>query len=694
TPRLSLRVPSAYFTTPMEVPMVYFNIGCLRFPRRMALARLSLALGLPFCLGVAQAQEEAKRDDPYLTREVIVSATKREKDLSKIGSSVTVITGKEIERRQTTRDVLELLRDVPAFSVVQSGGRGGVANVFVRGGEQDYNLVMIDGIQMNRLGGDYDFSTLVTDNIERIEVLRGPQSSLYGSDAISSVINIISKKGEGPPKATVQAMAGSYSTFEEMVSLSGGGEGFGYSGALSHYDTNGHLDINNDAHNTSFRGRLDLTPYRRLALGFTMGYNDLEYNFPTDSFGQMGTIVIDPNQAKEIEETIMGVEAVVSATENWKHHLKLSSSSFNRQDYDDFDPIPTDTGNSQTTTDEDRKSADYRQVFEAEPVDGTLSITTVGVEFEDQEFEQTIGGLSTANVQTTTMNNKSRRIWGYYVQQEFDVDERFFLTMGVRYDRSSAFRDSVIPQASVAYLFPTDTKIRGAVGKGVREPSFRESFGSATVIPNPNLKPERSFSWETGVDQSLIDGRILLTVTYFENEFRDMIASNLVIGSFAENQNIQKARTRGFEYGAKVKVTDTFGFGGTYTALETCVLGDGGVSSTNFVVGEALNRRPRDSGSYYAEYDDKTFQACLSGTSVGNRIDRDFGADAAGLRVRARKYTKLDLNTSYKIWEDEAAKRDARLKLQIQNLLDKDIEEAFYLQAPGINFMFGGQVNF
>jgi vitamin B12 transporter len=225
---------------------------------------------------------------------VVVTATKLETPVSEIASSVTVITAEEIENRQPT-SALDVLRTVPGLDVVRQGGLGQQTSVFLRGGNSTHTLVLVDGIEMNdpaNPGRSFDFATLGTDNIERIEIVRGPGSTLYGSDAIGGVINIITRKGSGKPTITLSAEGGSFETHQEKLSLSGGNDLWNYSLAASFIESNGisaaderYGNSERDGYDrTSVSSRIGITPTTNFDLDFFLRYFDSEADLETFGF--------------------------------------------------------------------------------------------------------------------------------------------------------------------------------------------------------------------------------------------------------------------------------------------------------------------------------------------------------------------------------------------------------------------------
>ena len=632
--------------------------------------------------------------DPADDKEVLITATKREIPADEAGVSFSLLDRPDLERRQK-RDALQILREVPGMDVVQSGSRGGSTDLFVRGAESNHNLVMIDGFKLNRGGGSYDFSNLTVDNLDRIEIVRGSSSSLYGSDAVASAINLLSRRGQGPPRTELRAMAGSRHTIEERVSFSGGEDRFGYALSVGRYDTHGFLPFNNSASNTTGKLRFDLKATPELTIGVTTVYVDSEFHFPTDFVSGQGFPPVDPHQGRETRELVAGMDVGYRATSWWDHRLKVGVTDFSNRDFDPMDPIPSDFSDEQTLTMERRVMLDYRQLFYLAQGADLGSVLTLGVELEGDSYRQNNTSLPPGGPPSATIDDHFRRTVAGYAQEEFSLSERLFLTAGLRLDVNSEFGRSLSPRGSAAYrILETGTKVRASGGTGIKEPSFIENFGLGSfVVGNRDLDPERSVSWDAGIDQTFAGKDVALTVTCFQNRFRDLIAF-VPSGPVFTYANIQGSMSYGLETQASVRVAGPVRLGASYTLLRTRVTDDGGQSDTAFVEGEDLLRRPRHSGSAFVDVDVAGARVNLTAIAVGSRIDRDFATSFSGQRVRLPGYVRVDLAVGYRLWSDPEAGRAFELRLLIQNLLDKDYQEIFSQPAPGLNVLAGAEVTF
>ena len=681
--------------TPSRAPWPALCAGLLSLP-------LSFPLSLPAGSALLWASP-ARADEPTDTvrptvaaqappshvEEIVVTAGRRPLPRRLVGASISVVDALTLEADQS-RDLLEVLRDVPSFSVVQTGSRGGTTSLFVRGGEADHNLVLVDGVQVNRGGGSFDFSNLSTDGVERVEVIRGPAAALYGSDAVSSVIHVITKRGEGPPSGSVRALVGSDRTHELAANLSGGGERFGYSLSAGRYATDGLDSLNNDSDNSTFRGRLDLDPGERLSLSLASSYTMSSFDFPTDFVEGVrgGFPAVDPDQGRDTFEWYNGLTTTFEPSDGVEHKLVLGYTRSRFDNFDGLDPIPSDSSERKSRQHEQRRIVDYQLALEGPRLGRLDSDLVVGAEYERETFES-----STLAPKPRSSFTQQRRNRAAFAQVGLDYADQVLLTLSARFDDNSEFGTFLTPAASIAWFIPqTRTKLRASFSKGFKEPAFRENFGTpgGTTIGNPDLDPELSRGFEVGLEQELGEGRGSLGITYFRTDFDDLISSvgPGVGGGINTFLNIQGARTQGIEATLELELTEWARLSTHYTLLRTRVLDSGGVGGTAFVEGDELLRRPTHSGSIALDLGDDGWSVRLASTFVGPRTDRDFGFVSSGERVRSEDYLKTDLSASYRLYSTAAGSETWGL-LRVENLFDEDYEEAFGFEAPGRRFLAG-----
>jgi len=650
---------------------------------------------------LAQAQQPSALsvDEPILIQEVtevpvepvVVSETRTEKPLSHVTGSVYVITRDQLEKRQFPY-LREVLRDVPGLTIVETGSRGGTTSLFTRGGQSNYTMVLIDGVKVNDAGGGFEFANLTTDNVERIEVVKGPQSALYGSDAIGGVINIITRKGSGPTKIVGEVMGGlgrgigsNMGTHQERVSVNGASDRVDYSAEWTRFDHAGMFGLNNKFLNNVFSGSFGLRASDKLQFRSTFRYTDSQFKFPTDFVSGVGFPPVDPNQGQERTLLSFGNSATYQATSWWEHVLQWSHMESRFKFFDFKDPLPSDFISTQTDGTQRRDMLDYHTNFRVREGIWSGTAATFGVEFQEERLSQSSVGFTSAST------NLSRRNRGYYAQLQGVYADRFFITPGIRVEENEFFGEFVNPKISGAYIHKeTGTKVRASLGRGIRAPSFSELIGFPNFgIPgNFNLKPEKATSWEAGLDQDILGKDLTASVTWFHNDF-----TNLVVLNTGVNTNIQGAKTQGLESQLRWRVTRELTLSAVHTYLKTEVteIGTGQNFGGLFVPGGRLLRRPEHSGNVQADYQTKTWGINLMVLGVGDRVDRNFAA-AGSPRVKNEHYWRADVSGWYSLGKFEGA--DWKAKLRVENLTDTRYQEAFGFPNPGVFAMAGLEASF
>jgi len=614
---------------------------------------------------------EVKKEEVTL-EEIVVTASRIEESPKEVASSVTVITEKEIENRKA-RTVFEVLRSVPGLDVRQSGGPGKLTDIFIRGAKSEHTLVMIDGVEMNdpmSTGRGYDLSKLTVDNIERIEIVRGPQSTLYGSDAIGGVINIITKKGEGKPKFFFSGEGGSYHTYLGTVGLSGGTKLVNYSFGISHFDTKGFSAANKkygntekDGHrNTSFSTRLGLTPIEPSEIDLILRYMDSK----TDLDLGGGANKDDPNYVLELRELFLRTQGRLLLFDGlWEQKLGFSLADHDRDYRDKQDPLhPFDS--SKGTYDGTMLKMDWQHNLFFHKTN-TL---TLGVEYEKEKGEFRYFSESMWGPYESVFPEKSASTKAFYFQDKLSYYESFFATLGLRVDDHSRFGSKATFRIAPSYLFKkTGTRIKGTYGTGFKAPTLYQLFAPATAwgpIGNPNLKPEKSKGWDGGFEQFLFGEKVSLGATYFRNDFKDLVDFDWVQGYI----NIDKARTEGVEFFISVCPIEDLTLSANYTYTDT----------EDKETKEKLLRRPRHKGGLNLGYRflDKG-NINLNLIYVGRRDD----FTPYPKRGEVGGYTLVNLASSYDIH------KNFQIFGRIENLFNKKYEDVWGYGTAGFS-IFGG----
>jgi len=610
--------------------------------------------------------------------EVVVTANRLETATREVGSSITVITAKEIEQRQQ-KFLLGLLRGVPSIDVVQSGGPGSATSVFMRGASSEHTLVLLDGIELNdpsAPGGGYDLTNLPTDNIERVEILRGPQSTLYGSRAIGGVINIITKRGKGKPTGFLSAQGGSFSTAAEKAGISGGSDLYNYSLGLSRFDTDGistaarkHGNSENDGYqNSSVNARLGITPTSNLSVDFIVNY--LKAKADLDNNG--GTGGDDPNYIQRSDQISFRSQADLDLFENrWEQRLGVSFNDLNRDVNNGTDAAhPSDL--SRASYHGQSITLDWQHTLHLHETNSL----TFGLERKKENAKSDYYSESVWGTYSSPWDEHSAHTTGYYLQDQVRLWDAWFTTMGVRLDDHSRFGSKATYRFTSAYTVKqTDTTVKGSYGTAFKAPSLYQLF--EPTYGDMNLRPEENTGWDLGVEQSLFGSTLTVGTTYFHNNFDDLINFD---SSLSKYKNIGRAMTQGVELTAALRPMDelTLRAGYTYTRTE------------DKETGLELLRRPRNKVSFDGDYRFlKNANVNLGMVYVGSRFDNVYDpATFASTRVKMGEYLVVNLAASYDI------SKSIRIFGRVDNLFDRSYEEVAGYGTAGISAFGGIKVSF
>ena len=603
----------------------------------------------------------AKPGGPH--HEVTVTATRTPTEVRELGRSVTVLTRQDIldSGSMSVKDVLE---KVPGFDVVQSGSYGGATSVFVRGGESDFNLVLIDGVQVNRPGGEFDFSSLSTANIERIEIVRGPASVLYGTEAVSSTIHIITRSGRSDeaPSGLLRAEAGEQGTYDLLGHVEGGSGKVRYSLGAARTRTDGIFDFNSQyrRNEASASGRFELGPGSSLATN--VRFAAATQHYPTDDTGA----VVDPNDFRDTRQQVYSLDFRQRVSD--RYDMKVQYGYFHhRESSHTLEDGITDFYTDIFRANEDRHYVDWQNNLRFVP--GHLLTTGVSLKREASTIEQA-----------------RRRSVGVYLEDQTSWSNRWFLTLGLRYDNNDRFSSFLTSQADLALALSDRLKLRGSFGNGFRAPAFSEivGFPGYGIAGNPNLRPEQNRAWEFGVDVLTPDGRWRGSATAFFNHFRDLIEFTFTALPGQPNYlNIEAANTRGLEFEGSAALSSTFQVGMNYTWTRTEVTDSGSVPSGNFETGQPLLRRPTHLSSLYGAFSSPWLLARLDVLYKGSRDDRLFFADFTSRRVTLPGYARLDAFVSVPIARFSDSGKVLSMEFRGENVLNHDYTELAGFRSPG-----------
>jgi vitamin B12 transporter len=599
-----------------------------------------------------------------------------------VGNAVTVVTGEEL-RAQQVRHAAEALRSLPGVSVNRGGGFGNLTQVRIRGAEGNQTLVLIDGIEANNTAdGEFDFSHLSTEDIERIEVIRGPMSGLYGSNAVGGVINIITRRGQGPLAVSLRTEGGSFGTRDVAVRASGGSDKAHMSLSYHWRDTNGfNISPVGDERDGSRIATVTARGGATLLPGVTVDFTvrNTEKSSDRDGFGgPAGTLAT----AIDDRSTLNNKVFLAGANLRWEalggRFVQEFRANHNGTITADVDRSPF-PGNSRNISEAEKVAylASYRWDMPAIAVTNTLS-GRVEKEFERFTPEGTFAdGLE-----------RQRGRVAYTGEWRGGFANRLFLTAGIRRDDNDNFQDFTTWR-SAASLVISELGLRphASAGTAVKLPSMFEQFGTSPFfVPNPSLTPEQSFGWDGGIEATFFKGKAILDVTYFSANLTDKIdgtAPGPIPGTFTSVNLPGESTRKGVEVAARFKVTRDLTLGGAYTYTDA-----------RRPDGEREFRRPPHGGradlayAFAGERGKATLAAIYNGRMDDIAFVMPFFFPTQ--RVALDPYWLVNATVSYKL------QPGVEVFARVENALDRHYQEVFGFESPplaayaGLKLTFGG----
>ena len=637
------------------------------------IALVLLLLARISCEAAAQRvpADTARRDTTPLAP-IVVTATRTPEPVSILGNSVSVLGGEELLKAGIT-SVSDALRVLAGATVVEQSGPGSVTSLFLRGGQSNYVRVLVDGVPINEAGGSIDLANLTTANVERIELVRGPGSVTYGSDAVTGVLQIITRRTPGPVRFNLAARGGTFESRDAVGELTAGSERAGISIGGGHTSTDGFYAFNNDYRNSTETGSAWWQPDQRTDLRLTARYNDARYNFPTEGSGTP----TDSNQYQTARITTVGFDAGRRLTSALEVRA-LFGFHESKDGYDDHPDNPGDTifGTFHSDVVTDRKSGDLRLNYRAGGAVYTLGAV---LDAERGRGWTSFGG-------SPALERTNRAVYGQLLRAWAGGAS---LQAGLRVEDNEAFGSHVTWRAGGALRLGPETRLRLNAGTAFKEPTFLQNFNSAFSTGNPDLDPERSTSVEAGLEHRFAAARATVSATAFMQWFRDMIQYSPASAPPAPSYyNIAGATASGLETELSWRPGAGLHVRAEYTLLLTSVQ-DSGFDGQQFAPGERLIRRPTNSGSLSLDFAPPG-RASVGGRwlLVGTRDDLDFNAFPAS-RVTLPGYGRLDL------WgEVQLVRRRTGVALtaKVENVLDQPYQEVYGFPTPGQRLLVGARV--
>jgi vitamin B12 transporter len=599
----------------------------------------------------------------------VVTANRTPTPAAEVGSAVTVITRQELEDRQI-RQVSDVLRAMPGVAVNRGGPVGQLTQIRIRGSEGNQTLVLIDGVEVNdpSAGSEFDFAHLMADDIERIEVLRGPQSALYGSDAVGGVVNIVTRRGDGPVGSTASIEGGGYGTVRGQASVSGGTDQYDFLFGTAGLTTDGISAADRRLGNSEADGYRNGTAYAKVGL-HPSELVDIDVvgrytRFRSDLDGFAGGVgAIDTKDDVDGSTFLGRVQGKLTLLDGrWDHIVGLSTTEDSRDYRSDGDITSTYRGKTTRLDYQTNLTLDSETLLPAQ------HRLTLAADHEEQQAD------SDSDFASFTRGIGSTGLVGQYQLGLFDS---LFLTGSIRHDINDLFRDTTTYRLTAAYqVEATGTKLRASYGTGVKNPSLFELYGyTNTYRGNPALKPESARGWDAGFDQQIWGDRVVFDATYFDQRISD-----LIVGTGQSSTNLDGTSVaRGVELGLTVTPVDDLTIRASYTYTDA-----------HDATGAELVRRPRNLASLDVNYRFLDGAANLNLGIDYNGRQKDLAFDAAynSSPVTLHGYTLVNLGGSYQV------NGAVQVYGRIDNLLDEAYEEVWSYGTPGRAGYLGMKVSF
>jgi vitamin B12 transporter len=613
------------------------------------------------------------------TEIVSVTATRTPLTVAESGASVSLLDAAQLHVVQPL-DASDGIRFLPGAVVNTQGQRGGLASLFVRGGDSRYNKFLIDGVSVNDSGGTMDFGVVPLSEVSRVEFARGAQSTLYGSDAMTSVVQTFSNTGSTHvPELRFGADGGNFATAHGYASLSGARGHLDYNAFGDQFNSSGNGA--NDDYSNSLEGgniglQLNSTTSLRLRGRHANSHTGVQNEW---DFNGQPLLLPDVDQQARSNDFLSSAELNISGPSGWQHRLTGFEYNHRRRNEDtvpdrgcDFVFVFLDCP-FEALEHFNRAGFDYQ----GDLTERSWAHTTVGFEFEDE------------NAFFIGLHGRRRNI-ALYGQQVLEF-HRLSIVAGGRFVRNETFGNRFVPRVALSYLairggqLFSGTRLRFSYATGIKEARFEEAFASGSgIIPNPNLKAEENRALEAGFDQSLRGGKYWLSAVYFNNQFRNQIDFAIVdpISFTGEYENINQSFAHGAEIELHGRPFSHLRMDGAYNYTSTQILEQPFAFDALHQPGQPLLRRPKHSGSLLLSYLGNRWAANLGGSFVGRRADSDFFVLPTPIDYAAG-YARMDLGGWY------AVRPRLTAYVNIENALDKSYNEVVGYPSLPINFRVG-----
>ena len=629
---------------------------------------------------------------PVALPEVVVTANRLDTPLSQVANSMSVITAKDIEEKQADT-ALDALQGVPGLTLLQNGAPGESSSLFIRGADSSHTLVLIDGIPLNNpIATDRGFSNfdqLFLDDVSQIEVVRGPLSTIYGTNATAGVVNIITQQGDGTPKGSVLLEGGAYDTFREVATASAGDKNVNYSLSASRFDTDGFPSADQSFGNTV--NNVDGNTTASLRVGFLPSSDEDNSVYAryiqsrTNLAAQAGAGGDDPNYFLNERQWVVGSQSKWKLLDgDWEQVLGISYTDDLQLYTDDFTPYP-DIDDSASYPNSHFERGAYEGQAAQINWQNNLNLwkgETLVAGIQEQEEWGRVDDLTDYGFgPSETYFNQTTTTGSYFVESQTALLDRLFATLGGRLDAVSSFGTQFTYRGAVAYFIPElETKLKATYGTGFTAPSIYQLY---SPYGDAGLQAETSEGWDVGFEQPFLKNTIKAGATYFHNNFTNLIDfEDTATPPFGQYFNVGTAQTEGWETFVSAKPILNLELKADYSytwAFDPNWVNDG-------LTGLQLLRRPQNQADFSASYQWRGVHLGFNVLYVGDRPDEAF-VNLTSTPVTMPSYTVVNVTASYEV--------NSNIKFfgRVDNLFNEIYEQIYGYGTPGVSAYLGTKIS-
>lgn len=635
------------------------------------------AVAMPLSLlSAAMLHAQISRDSTVLPG-VVVTADRIARPLSQTTSTVSVVTGDAL-RAAGVVQLADALRLIPGVNVARTGSLGAQTSLFLRGGESDYVRVLVDGVAMNDPGGAFDLSSLSLDNVERIEVVRGPASVLYGSDAVTGVVQIFTRRAHAKLDSRLALRGGSFGTTDADGSIAMRAAGRELSLGVADHRSDGMLAFNNDYRQQLASLRVSALLPGATTVTVTARSGTSRFAYPTDGSGN----VVDHNAHRSDRRFSTSAELAHAFGNRVDGRIILGALELHGRTSDLPDAADDTIGFYSYRSKAAIRRRTAQLQFDVRPVNAQT--LTFGAEYAGESQRSADSSNYDFSLNRFDANRITRAAFAQWVGEI--GGGRLTYSVGGRVDDNDVYGTFRTGRLGAALRLWQGARARATVGNAFKAPTFLESFSTAFSVGNPSLRPERSRSFEGGIDQQFADGRVQLSAVWFDQRFRDLIQYTYRSPTDPNYFNVAAASSRGLETDVRLTPASGVGLWANATFLRTRV-DDAGFQATDgagatFAQGERLLRRaPRTIAVGVDLARLRRTHVQLSVLNVAARDDRNFASFPA-TPVALDAYSRVDLGGEYHLTSSTESWHSPTLTLRVENALAARYSEVFGFPAP------------